>query len=283
MVLLLGSTEDLCLRAVRDALAARGANGEISASPFAQPVRTSWTFGGASVANRVSLESRDLEIEGVLVRGRGTYAPDEPTQWWPEDLAYLRSEAEAALLAWLTALPCRVIDRQPAWLWYGMRHPVIAWGSLLRSCDLPPLDMVITDCPEDITDFLAAYGGAALEPMGGCGRGLVASKSLPYVLDLARSTPLRLTAPHDGAARVCRAGASIVWDGCPPPDRDALDERIRAFTGLAGLEHVELIVTMARPARVVDVEPLSRFERFGAEAQSAIAESLAASLLGDMP
>src|SRR5437764_172377 len=58
----------------------------------------------------------DMALRGVLVRGRSE--PISSDGWEPGDLAYIREEIQAALLAWLQSLPCPVINRFTADLWF---------------------------------------------------------------------------------------------------------------------------------------------------------------------
>src|SRR5262249_10859845 len=146
------------------------------------------------------------------------------------------AEAQAAMLGWLWGLPCPVINRVPAWLWYGTQRPIISWGSLLRRCGLPPLDSVITDCAKEISRFLSQHGGAAADQLTGTGdRYLAQEADTQRLTDTARMMPLRLTKLHEGAWRVCVAGPRLVWDEGTPTEARLFDSRLRDFSVAAGL------------------------------------------------
>ena len=274
--LLLGSHDDPCLNAVRSALTARSCDGVIIRSPFIAPACSAWHFDGARSDTTITIAAESIPPEGVLVRDFRPSPPENSEAWALEDLLYNQAEAEAAMLGWLWGLPCPVIDRVPAWLWYGTRRPVISWGPLLRRCGLPPLDSVITGCDDEISPFLSQQGGAASEQLTGTGdRYLAQEADAQRLTDTARMMPLRLTELHEGAWRGCVAGPRVVWDDGTASGARLFDSRLRAFSAAAGLAFVEFIITTDETPRVVDVNIRPRFELFGEAAQWAIAEALA--------
>jgi hypothetical protein len=283
MLLLLGQPDDTCLLAVEAALRERGRAGAIMSSPFARPGRASWSFPASSGCHiMLRTGSRPIPVEGVLCRGIGLSAApsSDGPGWTMEDLAYMRAEADAALLGWLSGVPCRVVDRLPAWLCYNVRPAVLGWAMTLAECGLPPLDAVTTDDSAAITALLEAPGaGAAWVPFTGAGaRYMAGAASLPGLTETARLTPLHLSALHDGAWRACVLGArDVVWDDATPHNATALDPLLRRFAAAVALDAVELVMTAAPPglARTVEVSARPNFEAFGPVARVKIAAGLA--------
>jgi hypothetical protein len=248
-------------------------------SPFTAPACSAWHFDGTRSDTTITIAAESIAPEGVLVRDFLPSLPENPEAWAQEDLLYNQAEAEAAMLGWLWGLPCPVIDRVPAWLWYGTHRPVISWGRLLRRCGLPPLDSVITGCAEEISRFLSQHGGAAGEQIIGTGdRYLAQEVDKQRLMDTARLMPVRLTELHEGAWRACVAGSQLVWDDDTPTEARLFDSRLRAFAAAAGLAFVEFIITSGETPRIVDVDSRPRFGLFGEAAKRAIADGLAEAL-----
>src|ERR1700737_5582840 len=131
MFLLLGASDDPCLVAVTGALAARSREALIIRHPFMDQACAAWRFDSVRSNTRLTIDGKAISLDGVLA-ARHTPQPLMPSEQWSQaDLLYNQAEGEAALLGWLWGLSCPVIDRLPAWLWYRMPRPVLAWASLL--------------------------------------------------------------------------------------------------------------------------------------------------------
>ena len=163
----------------------------------------------------------------MLVRGTPWV---DPAGWAPEDHAYMQAEMLAATLAWLAGLPCPVVNRPSAALWYRGRASLLAWRPLLRRCGLPVPEQVITNDPAEARAFgrrLAADGvaGAIYAPLTGETGYLVATDAAWQGLaDLQERSPVCLSEPHGAAAPACIVGGQIVLG----PRSAARDPRARA-------------------------------------------------------
>ena len=129
MHLLVGHPGDSCCAGVLARLAARGLPAHIVASPLAPPARLAWRLADDGLTSRLDLDDDPAEIAGVLVRGTAWF---DPAGWAPVDHAYMQAEMLAATLAWLAGLPCPVVNRPSAALWYRGR------ASLLDLAPAPP-------------------------------------------------------------------------------------------------------------------------------------------------
>ena len=228
MFVLLGASDDPCLLAVSRALAARSRETLTISHPFMDPACTAWRFDSRRSDAVLTIAGETVAIDGVLAARRipSTVAPS--AEWSQQDLAYNQAEVEAALLGWLWGLPCPVIDRPPAWSWYGMRRPILVWGPLLRQHGLPALDSVVTGDAGEITQFLAPQGGAAIELTNGYGaRHLVPQTRANEIAEHAPLAPIRLTELHQGAWRACVAGPQLIWDDGTPDAAKPLSARDR--------------------------------------------------------
>ena len=100
----------------------------------------------------------DVDLQGVLVR---TFGWIDPAGWEPKDLAYMQSETQAALLAWLWSLDCPVVNRYPPSVWYRPEIPLLFWSSVLRRCGLPTLETLVTNVEQEAEAFGREEKGAA--------------------------------------------------------------------------------------------------------------------------
>ena len=280
MFILLGTLEDPCLAAVGRALAERSRESLVIGDPFMDPAGTAWRFDGGGSDTVLAIGGSTIPVEGVLAARRAARPFEKSAQWTQQDLLYTHAEADAALLGWLWGLPCPVIDRLPAWLWYGIRRPIVAWGPLLQQHGLPPLASVVTGYADELSRFMQGQAGAALEPIAGAGvRHLVQPSGVHQVAETAPMAPVRLSELHEGGWRACVAGAHVVWDDGTPDEARRLSSRLAAFAAAAGLAFVEFVIASGEAPRMVDVEHRPRFELFGSAAQAAIADGVAEALV----
>lgn len=276
--LLLGNPDDpFCLN-VCHALEARNHPTRVVANPLAHPSRFAWRLDNERSCSRLARNDEpaihDDEIAGVLVRHTGWIDPED---WDAGDLAYVQSETQAALLAWLWSLPCPVVNRLPPALWYRPQVPLLFWQPLLRRCRLPALEMLVTNVDHEARDFghrLAHHGlaGVVYGPLTSDARYLVTDENdwngLAALEDCA---PVCLASPHGAAQFVCMVGEQAVWDGKPAADATALEPALRRFAKAAGLAIVELaLAPTAAGIRVIAVECHPNLQHFGSSARQAI-------------
>jgi hypothetical protein len=285
---LIGPAQDPCCQSVGAALEAHGCRTLHLPDPFAHPARLAWRLSDEGSASRLNWRRRrslaDGDIAGVFVRRGGGV---DPAGWEPGDLAYLQAEAYAALLAWLWSLPCPVVNRLPAALWYQPQQPLLAWHRLLRQSGLPALEMLITNEAQAARDFGRRRGpqavdGAVYSPLTSGARYLVSqAQDWDGLAALQGRAPVCLARPHGAARLACVAGERVVWEGGAPPEAGALEPALRRFAAAAGLDFVQLALAPAGEALcVVAVEAQPQLERFGAEARQEIVEGVVERLAG---
>lgn len=266
MHLIVGQAGDSCSSGVLARLVARGCPVRLVGSPLAAPARLAWRLDGDGLTSRLGHDEGDEEIESVLVRGTPWV---DPTGWGPEDHAYVQAEMLAATLAWLAALPCPVVNRPSAALWYRGRGSLLAWRPLLRGCGLRAPEQVITNDPaaaRSFGDALAAdgVGGAVLSPLTSESRFAVATDAAWQGLaELQERSPVCLSEPHGATLPACVLGGQVVWDRDPPAGFRALEPRLVRLAATAELDFLEVVTAPLRGGPgVVLVEPMPVLEHF---------------------
>jgi len=281
--LLLGHTDDPCCLNVSQVLQARGLPIRIIANPLAHPSHFSWRLTDGQSASGFAWGDepplRDDQIAGVFVRGAGWIEPDG---WQADDLIYMQSETQAALLAWLWSLPCPVVNRYSAALWYRSNVSLLSWQPLLRRCGLPALETLVTNVESEARNFgerLALEGvtGAVYGPLTSDTRYLVSGeKDWSGLAALQRCSPVSLSYPHGPVQPVCVVGAHVVWEGTPSREMAGLTPAVRRFAAAAGLTFMEFaLASTPRGVRVVAVEARPTLMGFSEAARWQIAERLA--------
>ncbi len=276
MYLLIGHPQDPCCQTVSAALESQGLQASIIANPMVHPWRVSWRFGDAKVKGQFGGEQgREFELEGVLVRGRGEV---EVGEWQSSDLLYMQSEMQAALLGWLWSLPCSVINRPPAWLWYRPQASLAFWQPLLWRYGLRAAEMMVSNVESEARTFGQRHASVAVyAPLTVGERYLIAGEEdWNGLAALERVAPVALRQSLDDAHLVCIVGKQVVWDGKPPADKLAIEPRLISFAAAMKLDFLQMVLAPSGGDwRVIAVEPQPCFEQFGAVARQTIAERLA--------
>ncbi len=278
MHLVLGHPYDLCCAGVLARLEARGLPARLLASPLEAPARFSWRLDSDGLTTNFALaDGPPVDIDSVLVRSTGWL---DPTGWEPADHAYMQSEIQAALLAWFAGMPCPVVNRASAALWYRSLNSLLQWHPLLRRCGLPTPETVVTDDAETARLF-----GSRLEASGVSGAvcmsltrdlgWLVGPADWPGLAAAQLLTPVCLAEPHGPTRVACIVGRAVIWDGSPSAEEASLERGLLRLAAEAGLDFLEVATAPLRqgPA-VVLVEPLPRLDHFGPAARTTILDTL---------
>jgi hypothetical protein len=276
--LVLGRPDDSCCAGVLARLRERGLAARLLADPLAPPTRFAWGLDDAGLENRVALDGvSPTTISSVLVRDTGWL---DPTGWDPTDHAYMLAETRAVLLAWLTGLPCPVINRVSAALWYRPRMSALGWNPLLRRAGLPTPEILLTNDPDSARDFgrrleANGSGGAVCTPLTGDAAWLITESNWSGLAALQKLAPACLTEPHGPTQCACVVGNRIVWDGAQPPTAAGLELGLLRFAKAAGLDFVEVAVAPVRQGlAIVLVEPLVQLDHFRPSVREHILDAL---------
>jgi hypothetical protein len=282
MHLLLGAETDSCCRAVGAALESRGHTARIIADPFVSASRLSWRLDNGDSVSRLLLEEAepfsDEDIEGALVRCVGWV---EPEGWQPEDHAYMHAETNAALIGWLWSLPCPVVNRYPASIWYRGQSSLQMFQPLLWRCGLPTLESMVTNVESEARAFGKRLAtGVVYAPLTTSERYLIAGESdWNGLAAMQQCAPVCLTQPHGATELACVVGDRVVWASAPPIEASRLEFSLIRFAAAAGLSFVEVTLAATLSGlRVIAVEPHPRFDLFGESAQREIVNGLTALL-----
>ena len=245
MYLFFGQTDDaLCLN-LRQALEERGLQVRVFSDPFAESIRFSWRVGSSSMSSTLVFEDGtrlvDREISGILLRRTEALATARTN---PDDRRYIRAEIEAATLGWIWALPCPVVNRVPAWLWYDQRPPARFWSRLLWTHGLQEVR-----CSERETE---------LSDLDGFGS-----------LDSAVPSPVY--------CRACVIGSAVVWNFARPANLYGYENALIEFTRCAGLSFLEVaFAKTSEGTGVKELDPFPDLNRFCGSSACAITETLVA-------
>jgi len=280
--LILGSPHDVCCVSVQAALEARGCSTRLVSNPVAHPSRFSWRLTNDESTSQLVWDDGtsvfDDKIDGVFVR-RAVWI--DPDGWQNEDLGYMQSETHAAVLGWLWSLPCPVVNRYSAAMWYHSQPHPLSWQRQLRRCGLPTPETLVTNVDEESRAFgkqLSREGvpGVVYGPLTRDSRYLITdNKDWDGLAAMQRHAPVCLTYPHEAVQFVCVVGQQAIWEGEPPPEAIELEPALHSFAAALGLTFVEL--AFARTAQgicVVGVEPHPYIDHFGYRAQQQIVEGL---------
>ena len=289
--LLLGDSEDLWIRGVRDALSERGYPTRVLANPMTAPACLSWWLDTERSESVLVSDGgppiRDDQLDGVFVLGTGWV---DPAGWDSADLSYVQAETQAALLGWLWSLPCPVVNRYPPAIWLRPHAPLLSWHGLLHRAGLPTLETMVTSVEHEARTFgeqLAADGieGAVYGPLTSSVRYLVASeRDWQGLAALQLVTPVSLTAPHGDARTVCVVGERVVWNDPPAEEEIELEPALCEFARATGLALVEVsLAPTPRGLRVIAVETRPRLERFGDTARGEIVAGIVELLTAPVP
>jgi hypothetical protein len=278
MHLLIGAETDSCCRAVGAALESRGHKARIIGDPFVSASHLSWRLDNGDSVSRLVFEEaeglRDEEIESALVRCAGWV---EPEGWQPEDHAYMHAETNAALIGWLWSLPCPVVNRYPASIWYRVQSSLQLFQPLLWRCGLPTLESMVTNVESEARAFGKRLAtGVVYAPLTANERYLIASESdWNGLAAMQRCAPVCISQPHGETELACVVGDRVVWASAPPIEASKLEPSLIRFAAAIGLSFVEIAMAATLSGlRVIAVEPQPRFDLFGESAQQEIVNGL---------
>ena len=287
--LLLGSPHDLCCLSVQAALQARGLSTHFISNPLESPFRFAWRLTNEESSSQLACDEQatvfDDTISGVLVRRTGWV---DPTGWQTDDLGYMQSETYAALLGWLWSLPCTVVNRYPAAIWYQTQVHHLSWQRLLRRCGLPTPETLVTNIDDESRAFgqqLSNEGvaGVVYGPLTRDTRYLITDdKDWAGLAAMQRRGPVCLTYPHEAVQFVCLVGQETIWEGEPPAEAVELEPALHSFAAALGLTFIELALSRtSQGICVIAVETHPDFQHFGFRAQQQIVDGLVQLLTAD--
>jgi hypothetical protein len=283
MYLLLGGQKDEFLTALLEIIRRAGSEAEIAAGPFAQSTQLTWVFDSLRSGVRLILpDGRRVnsdDIEGVVVRRSGGV---ERSGWNAEDYSFIEAEHQAALIGWLWSLPCPVINRLPAAVWFHRRLPVSFWKPALNLSGLSPIDCMISNVDQDLRAFGQENRGTVYTPLTGDDHYLLEEDiSWGQLADLQRYFPVHITAAYTEQHFACVVGQEVIWDTGEQPVLRDVEPALAQFAIVAGLSIFEIGVSQTTHGlRVTAVDPEPRLAGYCAESRERIIDGLAGLLSG---
>jgi len=236
MYLFLGEPDDALSRDLRNALEQRGRRVRALSHPFSESTRFSWQLDSNRSSSVLALLDgtylTDSNISGILL-GRTKAA--EATSGRSNDSNYIKAEIEAAILGWIWSLPCPVINRLPAWLWYYQNPPFQFWNRLLRMNGLMELN----------------YDGQESEAR-------IANQD-----------------PSIVCSRACVVDQAVVWSDARSGKLARYEPALIQFTRCAGLSFLEIVIVKTSDGiGVKELDPFPDLGRFCSSSRAAITEAL---------
>jgi hypothetical protein len=262
-------------------LYAQGHNVTVVPNLLAPPLLFSWRFDNAACASMIAWEEAqghvlsDTEVEGVLVR---SIRWDSLSNLSLEDRAYVQTEIQAAVLAWLWSLPCPVVNRYPAHIWFRSQDALLFWHPLLLRCGLPALETLVSNVQDEARAFgERTQAGALYAPLTSSARFPVTSeRDWAGIAAMQEYAPVSLTPPYEDSHTACVIGTQVVWDDKPSDEFTSLELALVSFAAGSGLAFVEVsLASTVKGVRVTGVNPYPRLEQFDRDAQQQIATKLA--------
>ncbi len=165
MYLLIGDDRDPCIAGVRAHLRTRGKRVVVTTMPLSDDCRFAWRLDKNVSSSRTHFITGDGETvsnndwRGVLVRSFGESA--ESGGWNADDLAYVQTETQAALIAWLKSLSCLVINPPLAENWFRPHRTLPEQQTMFARAGLPTLASIVTNDPIAARKFVGRWNGNA--------------------------------------------------------------------------------------------------------------------------
>ena len=286
--LVIGHSSDLCARRLVRTLREHSHEVLFGFDVLAGQTLFSWELSTQQSSSTLTLGPsetiRGEALDGVFVRAQG--GPQSAEGWTKEDWAYVQAEGQAALLAWLASLPCPVVNRPTADLWFRPYRPYPEWRTLFRQSGLLTLAAQITNDLSHAREFSRICGGiVAYTP-------LTSNTSYPIrddtdwneVAKLLKVFPLCLVESRAAAYNLAwRIGPRVIWATRPDFDesaRVAFERGIENLAARLGLATFEVQVTSGKNGPCcAGINLYPRLEQYDEPAQDAIVSGLV-SLLG---
>ena len=254
MYLIVGSETDPLSQRVADTLRGRGRRVAVTPEPLAGAGTFSWRLDDQHSQSNLRLATGPdvpgTALRGVLVRAMGR--PTKPEGWSPDDFAYVQSETQAALLAWLWSLPCVVVNRPTADLWFRPERSYLEWRPLLVRSGLPTLSIQIGNDPAAARAFADRWSDAVVyAPLTSFARYAIDDEQQwAEVGKVMAFVPVCLVEPSsDPTCRACLVGREVIWDGSADPgghEREVLERGLRRLATALQLEVLEIEVRRGR-------------------------------------
>jgi len=286
--LIIANVGDLCAERVRMAPCQRSAEVLVTCDPVAERGVFSWELDTEHSSSSLTLPDQQRSIcaealRGVFVRSQG--GPEATQEWTSEDYMYVQAERRAALVGWLHNLPCPVVNRLTADLWFRPYRPYAEWQSLLRKSGLPTLRCRITNDFENAVEFARRCGPIAYTPLTSNTRYLVQTdddwRELEKVLKIF-PVCLKQTV-SDPRASAWLVGDIVIWNtdiGLPCSYRLVFERGLRNLASLLNISTFEIAVGIGPAGLCCDgIDLYPRLENYERDGQSSVVGEIV-SLIG---
>ncbi len=254
MYLLIGDDRDPCIAGVSAQLRARGKRVIVTNKPLSDDCRFAWRLDKHVSSSLAHFKTGEGDIvgnddwRGVLVRSFGE--PAESANWGADDLAYVQTETQAALIAWLKSLACLVVNPPLAENWFRPHRTLPEQQAMFARAGLPTLASIVTNDPIAAREFVRRWNGdATYTPLTSPLRYQINTDSQWQELEkVMTQIPVCLVEPlPESTVRATYVNGEMVWAESIELDdsqRRFLIEGMRRLARLSQLElfQIELLV-----------------------------------------
>ena len=159
--LIIGREEDSCCKLIQEQLSLRGRKTLFLREDRLFPgMDFHWKLDGLRQEGTVEYEGIKIDFEdfdGALARFYGV--PISAERYSEKDGKYISSEWNALALAWMSAMPCKVINRVKPELWYKSVLNIPSLRAMLPGVQLKtPRTMISTDFKESLSFYERCCG-----------------------------------------------------------------------------------------------------------------------------
>lgn len=254
MYLLIGDDRDPCIAGVEAYLRARNQPVMVTSTPLSDDCQFAWRLAKDHSSSRVSFKNgngkrvNDDDWRGVVVRSFGDSAT--LANWEADDLAYVQTETQSALIAWLKSLSCPVVNPPLAENWFRPNRTLPEQQAIFARAGLPTLESIVTNDPVTARKAAGRWGGkATYMPLTSPLRYQITDDSQWQELEkVMTQLPVCLVEPTpESAVRATYVNGEMIWAESSELDdaqRRPLIEGMRRLARLTSLElfQIELLV-----------------------------------------
>lgn len=285
--LLIGDDDDLCCSLVCSMLRGRNCRVYVTPEPFTGSMSLAWFLDTTSSRSILRLDDgrviSDADWDGVLVRAQGE--PRNAEQWKQVDEMYVGQESRAALLAWLWMLPCPVVNRLDADLWFRPYHSFPEWQTLFTQCALPTPALHITNNPASACRFADRWKGSTIyAPLTSYKHYLVSTaEQWNDLTTLMKHVPVALIEPTtDASFYATLVREQIVWSDdsylCGE-ERIVFEAKLLHLRQLLHIDFLQVVLASSeRGPLCTDLSVFPQLDHHSSEQQRRIAIELTALL-----
>jgi hypothetical protein len=211
-----------------------------------------------------------------------------PGDWTDRDRAYVQAETNAALVAWLRSLPCPVVNRPDADLWFHPHRSLFELHRLFDRCALPSLHTMIANDFDAARRFAEPYSGHVIyAPLTSTTRYPLATDEQWIELGkVIERVPVCLIEPTAGPQLWATVvGSEVFWSQKPdllPSQLAHFDDGLRDLARELGVDWTQTEWSVGADGMACSgIVAYPHLDMYALDTQNAIANGIARLLIAD--